>query len=119
MEGAPVVIVDDVCTTGNSTIEAVGAARQAGLRVIGAACLVERTEADGRGAVEAALSGLCTRQLRLTLGEGAYCVGCAGAALAPPTGWLVSSWTSTRRFLARPLAVALSATAWSLPRPIR
>ncbi len=56
-EGAPVVIVDDVCTTGGSTIEAVQAAHQAGLRVIGVACLVERTEAGGRSAVEAALQG--------------------------------------------------------------
>ncbi|RRA49703.1 orotate phosphoribosyltransferase [Acidipila sp. EB88] len=55
--GAPVVIVDDVCTTGASTIDAIEAARAAGFQVIGAACLVERTEAAGRGAVEAALGG--------------------------------------------------------------
>ena len=55
--GAPVVIVDDVCTTGASTIEAVQVAREAGLVVIGAACLVERVEAGGRSAVEAALAG--------------------------------------------------------------
>lgn len=53
----PVVIVDDVCTTGASTIEAIGAAREAGLGVLGAACLVEREEAKGRGSVEAALQG--------------------------------------------------------------
>ena len=56
-EGAPVVIVDDVCTTGGSTLEAIEAAQQSGLKVIGAACLVERTEAKGRSAVEAALGG--------------------------------------------------------------
>ncbi len=53
--GAEVVVVDDVCTTGASTIEAIEVAQAAGLRVIGAACLVERTEANGRPAVEAAL----------------------------------------------------------------
>ena len=53
--GAPVVIVDDVCTTGASTIEAIHAAREAGMQVIAAVCLVERTEAKGRPAVEAAL----------------------------------------------------------------
>ncbi len=54
-EGSEVVIVDDVCTTGASTIEAIEVARAAGLRVTAAACLVERTEARGRAAVEAAL----------------------------------------------------------------
>ncbi len=56
-QGAAVVIVDDVCTTGASTIEAVRVAREAGLRVLGAACLVERTDANGRPAVEEALAG--------------------------------------------------------------
>jgi len=54
---AKVVIVDDVCTTGASTIEAIAAACEAGMQVLGAACLVERTEAAGRSAVEAALRG--------------------------------------------------------------
>ena len=56
-QGAPVVIVDDVCTTGASTIEAIGAAQAAGMRVVGAVCLVERKEAGGRPAVEAAAQG--------------------------------------------------------------
>jgi orotate phosphoribosyltransferase len=56
-QGAPVVVVDDVCTTGASTIEAIEVARDAGLSVIGAACLVERAEAHGRPNVEAALQG--------------------------------------------------------------
>jgi orotate phosphoribosyltransferase len=56
--GAPVVIVDDVCTTGASTIVAIEAAREAGMRVIGVACLVEREEANGRAAVEAAAQGV-------------------------------------------------------------
>src|ERR1700743_246340 len=54
---APVVIVDDVCTTGASTITAIEAAREAGMRVIAVVCLVEREEAKGRPAVEAAAQG--------------------------------------------------------------
>jgi orotate phosphoribosyltransferase len=56
-QGAPVVVVDDVCTTGASTIEAIEVARDAGLTVIGGACLVERAEAKGRPSVEVALQG--------------------------------------------------------------
>lgn len=55
--GAPVVIVDDVCTTGASTIAAIEAAREAGMNVIAAVCLVEREEAKGRPALEAACQG--------------------------------------------------------------
>jgi orotate phosphoribosyltransferase len=55
--GADVVIVDDVCTTGASTIAAIEAARQAGMRVAAAICIVEREEAGGRGAVESAAAG--------------------------------------------------------------
>ena len=54
---APVVIVDDVCTTGASTITAIETASESGMRVIAAVCLVEREEANGRPAVEAALQG--------------------------------------------------------------
>jgi orotate phosphoribosyltransferase len=54
---APVLIVDDVCTTGGSTITAIEAAHQADMRVIGVVCLVERLEAKGRPAVEAAANG--------------------------------------------------------------
>jgi orotate phosphoribosyltransferase len=53
-KGARVVIVDDVCTTGSSTIQAIEAAREFGFNVIGAACLVEREEAGGRPATEQA-----------------------------------------------------------------
>jgi orotate phosphoribosyltransferase len=42
--GAPVVIVDDVCTTGGSTITAIEAARAAGMIVIGVLCLVDREQ---------------------------------------------------------------------------
>ena len=53
-KGARVVIVDDVCTTGASTIQAIEAARQFGFEVIGVMCLVEREEAGGRKDVERA-----------------------------------------------------------------
>jgi orotate phosphoribosyltransferase len=53
-EGARVVIVDDVCTTGASTIAALEAAKEAGMIVAAVVCIVEREEANGRPAVEAA-----------------------------------------------------------------
>ena len=53
-KGARVVIVDDVCTTGASTVEAIKAAREFGFEVIGVLCLVERQEAGGRPNVEQA-----------------------------------------------------------------
>jgi orotate phosphoribosyltransferase len=53
-KGARVVIVDDVCTTGSSTIQAIAAAREFGFDIAGVACLVEREEAGGRAAVEKA-----------------------------------------------------------------
>jgi len=56
-EGARVVIVDDVCTTGASTIAAIEAAREAGMIVAAVVCIVEREEANGRPAVEAAAQG--------------------------------------------------------------
>jgi orotate phosphoribosyltransferase len=55
--GARVVIVDDVCTTGASTIAAIEAAREAGMIVAAVVCIVEREEANGRPAVEAAAQG--------------------------------------------------------------
>ena len=53
-KGARVVIVDDVCTTGSSTIQAIEAAREFGFEVAGVMCLVERQEAKGRPNVEKA-----------------------------------------------------------------
>jgi orotate phosphoribosyltransferase len=53
-KGARVVIVDDVCTTGASTIQAIEAAREFGFDVVGVMCLVEREEAKGRPNVEKA-----------------------------------------------------------------
>ena len=53
-KGARVVIVDDVCTTGASTVQAIAAAREYGFEVVGVICLVEREEAKGRLHVEQA-----------------------------------------------------------------
>jgi orotate phosphoribosyltransferase len=52
--GARVVIVDDVCTTGASTIQAIAVAREFGFEIAGVMCLVEREEAKGRPNVEKA-----------------------------------------------------------------
>jgi orotate phosphoribosyltransferase len=46
-----VAIVDDVCTTGGSTLAAIHAARAAGMHVAGVLCLVDR-EQGGRQAIE-------------------------------------------------------------------
>jgi orotate phosphoribosyltransferase len=53
-KGARAVIVDDVCTTGSSTVQAIEAAREFGFEVVGVMCLVEREEARGRPSVEKA-----------------------------------------------------------------
>jgi len=53
-KGARVVIVDDVCTTGASTVEAIEAAREFGFKIAGVMCLVEREDANGRPNVEKA-----------------------------------------------------------------
>src|SRR5579872_667569 len=55
-KGARVVIVDDVCTTGASTVQAIEAAREFGFYIVGVMCLVEREEANGRPNVEKAAS---------------------------------------------------------------
>ena len=59
--GAKVVIVDDVCTTGGSTITALEAARDAGMQVVGVLCLVDR-EQGGRLRIEQALAELLTKE---------------------------------------------------------
>lgn len=53
-KGARVIIVDDVCTTGGSTIQAIETAREFGFEIVGVMCLVEREEARGRVNVEKA-----------------------------------------------------------------
>lgn len=52
--GAKVVIVDDVCTTGGSTVQAIEVARAAGMEIAGVICLVDREEQNGRANVEKA-----------------------------------------------------------------
>src|SRR5436305_7094547 len=53
-KGSRVIIVDDVCTTGASTVQAIEAARDFGFEIVGVMCLVERQEARGRTSVEKA-----------------------------------------------------------------
>ncbi len=53
--GAEVVIVDDVCTTGGSTVAAIEATVEAGMKVVGVLCLVDR-EQGGRARIEQALA---------------------------------------------------------------
>jgi len=67
-EGARVVIVDDVCTTGASTINAIEAAREAGMTVAAVVCIVEREEANGRPAVEASAQNGVTDDRSSSLG---------------------------------------------------
>jgi orotate phosphoribosyltransferase len=55
--GANVVIVDDVCTTGGSTITAIEATREAGMNVAGVLCLVDR-EQGGHAHIEATVPGV-------------------------------------------------------------
>ena len=51
-EGDTIVIVDDVITTGGSTIKAINAAREAGLEVEDVIVLVDREEFDGVANIE-------------------------------------------------------------------
>jgi orotate phosphoribosyltransferase len=52
--GAHVVIVDDVCTTGGSTITAIEATKEAGMNVAGIFCLVDRQQ-GGAANIQAAV----------------------------------------------------------------
>jgi len=53
-EGDAVAVVDDVVTTGGSTIQAIAGCRGEGLRVVQVLVLVDREEDDGLGRVSAA-----------------------------------------------------------------
>lgn len=53
-EGAEVIVVDDVCTTGGSTITAIEAVQAAGMKVVAVLCLVDR-EQGGRANIEAVI----------------------------------------------------------------
>lgn len=55
--GAQVAIVDDACSTGGSTVNAIEAAQEAGMIVAGVFCIVDR-EQGGRAAIEAAVPGV-------------------------------------------------------------
>ncbi|HAA04767.1 MAG TPA: orotate phosphoribosyltransferase, partial [Syntrophobacteraceae bacterium] len=62
--GDRVVVVDDVVTTGGSTIKAIQACRQAGLEVVKVVVLVDRQEMNGRAnilAEVAEVEALATR----------------------------------------------------------
>jgi len=50
--GDRVVVVDDVVTTGGSTLQAVSACKEAGLVIVGAITLVDRQEMNGRENIE-------------------------------------------------------------------
>ena len=50
--GDRVILVDDVVTTGKSTIEAIEAARENALHVIGVVALIDRQEMNGRENIE-------------------------------------------------------------------
>ncbi len=50
--GDRVVVVDDVVTTGGSTLQAISACRQAGLEIVGSLTLVDRQEMNGRENIE-------------------------------------------------------------------
>ncbi len=52
VQGDRVAIVDDVITTGKSTIEAAGRAQEAGLKIVKVISLIDRQE-GGREAIEA------------------------------------------------------------------
>jgi len=43
-EGTRVIVVDDVCTTGGSTVSAIEAAEEAGYKVVAVFCLVDREQ---------------------------------------------------------------------------
>ena len=50
--GDGVIIIDDVVTTGGSTIKAIEAARKAGLKIIAVIILLDRCECEGRENIE-------------------------------------------------------------------
>jgi len=73
--GDRAVIVDDVITSGKSTIEAIRKSREFGLEVTRAIAIIDREEQGGRQAVEGEgvrLDTLCTlRDLKQAVGAGA------------------------------------------------
>ena len=56
--GDPVVILEDVVTTGGSTIKAINAARDYGLEILKVIALLDRCEENGRANIEACGVGM-------------------------------------------------------------
>ena len=71
--GHSVVVVDDVITSGKSTVEAIRRSRAAGLTVTQAIAIVDREEQDGRNNIQAEgirFDALCTLRDLRTAAEG-------------------------------------------------
>ena len=64
-EGVRCVVLDDVCTTGGSTVRAIDRARAAGMNVLGACCMVDREQ----GAAEALAAVGCSLDALFTMSE--------------------------------------------------
>ncbi len=64
-EGVRCVVLDDVCTTGGSTVRAVRRVRAAGMEVLGACCMVDREQ----GAAEALEAVGCSLEALFTMRE--------------------------------------------------
>jgi orotate phosphoribosyltransferase len=80
--GEPVVVVDDVATTGASTVKAIERCREYGLEVVAAVVLVDRSGGEGGERIEAALGrrgGFAAMFTRADL-EAARTTGTTGGA---------------------------------------
>jgi len=55
--GDRVVVVDDVVTTGSSTLQAISACKTAGLAIVGVVALIDRQEMSGRENIEREVPG--------------------------------------------------------------
>ena len=64
-EGVRCVVLDDVCTTGGSTVRAIHRARAAGMEVLGACCMVDREQ----GAAAALEAVGCSLEALFTMNE--------------------------------------------------
>ncbi len=64
-EGVNCVVLEDVCTTGGSTLQAIERAREAGMKILGACCLVDREQ----GAADALAEVGCPLETIFTMSE--------------------------------------------------
>ena len=78
--GAKVVIVEDVVTTGASSLQAVREAREAGCEVVGVVALVDREEQDGAANIRAAVDTYVPLYTRSDFPRIARAAGSRGAA---------------------------------------